>query len=70
MEIWRGRVLFRGYVHPHTHPHPPYPTEKVGDSPYPYPYPVNAGISRQNGDEFGQYPRGRVYLPSLVEVLE
>jgi len=44
----------------------PYPIEKVGDSPYPYPYPVNAGIPRQNGDGFGQYPRGRVYLPSLV----
>ena len=50
-----------------TSPYPsPYPTEKVGDFPYPYPYPVNAGISRQNGDEFGQYPRGRVYLPSLL----
>jgi len=49
-----------------TSPYPsPYPTEKVGDSPYPYPYPVNAGIPRQNGDGFGQYPRGRVYLPSL-----
>jgi len=44
----------------------PYPTEKVGDSPYPYPYPVNAGIPRQNGDGFGQYPRKRVYLPSLT----
>jgi len=42
----------------------PYPIEKVGDSPYPY--PVNAGIPRQNGDEFGQYPWGRVYLPSLI----
>ena len=42
-------------------PYPsPYPTEKVGDFPYPYPYPVNAGILRQNGDGFGQYPRGRV----------
>jgi len=41
----------------------PYPIEKIGDSPYPY--PVNAGIPRQNGDGFGQYPRGRVYLPSL-----
>ena len=51
-----------------TSPYPspsPYPTEKVGDSPYPYPYPVNAGIPRHNGDGFGQYPRGRVYLPSL-----
>jgi len=44
----------------------PYPIEKVGDSPYPYPYPVNAGIPRQNGDGFGQYPRRRVYLPSLA----
>ena len=47
-------------------PYPsPYPTEKVGDFPYPYPYSVNAGIPRQNGDGFGQYPRGRVYLPCL-----
>jgi len=46
----------------------PHPIEKIGDSPYPYPYPypVNAGILRQNGDGFGQYPRGRVYLPSLT----
>jgi len=43
----------------------PYPIEKIGDSPYPYTYPVNAGISCQNGDGFGQYPRGRVCLPSL-----
>jgi len=51
-----------------TSPYPsPYPIEKVGDSPYPYLYPVNAGIPRQNGDGFGQYPRGRVYLPSLVQ---
>jgi len=49
-----------------TSPSPsPYLIEKVGDSPYPY--PVNAGIPHQNRDEFGQYPRGRVYLPSLVE---
>jgi len=44
----------------------PYPIEKVEYSPYPYPYPVNAGIPHQNGDGFGQYPRGRVYLPSLL----
>jgi len=44
----------------------PYPTEKVGDFPYSYPYPVNAGILRQNGNGFGQYPRGQVYLPSLA----
>jgi len=43
----------------------PYPIEKVGDSPYPYPYQVNAGIPHQNGDGFGQYPRGHVYLPYL-----
>jgi len=50
-----------------TSPYPStYPIEKVEDSPYPYPYPVNAGIPRQNGDEFGQYLRGRVYLPSLL----
>jgi len=37
-----------------TFPYPSlYPIEKVGDSPYPYTYPVNAGIPRQNGDEFG-----------------
>ena len=48
---------------------PPYPIQKVGDSPYPYPYPVNAGILRQNGDGFGQYPRGRVYLPSLSIII-
>ena len=46
----------------------PSPTEKVGDSPYPYPYPVNAEIPRQNGDRFGQYPRRRVYLSSLLIV--
>jgi len=39
----------------------PYPIEKVGDSPY----LVNMGILFQNGDGFGQYPRGWVYLPSL-----
>jgi len=44
----------------------PYAIEKVGDSPYPYLYLVNAGISRQNGDKFGQYPQGQVYLSSLV----
>jgi len=46
-----------------TSPSPsPYPIEKIGDSPC----PVNAGIPHQNGDGFGQYPRGRVYLPSLA----
>jgi len=54
-----------------TSPYPSsYPTEKVGDSPYPYPYsyPVNAGIPRQNGDGFGQYPLERIYLPSLPTI--
>jgi len=44
----------------------PYPIEKIGDFPYSYPYPVNAGIPRQNGDGFEQYPRERICLPSLV----
>jgi len=44
----------------------PYPIEKFGDSPYPHLYRVNARIPHQNGDGFGQYPRGRVYLPSLL----
>jgi len=43
----------------------PYPIEKVGNSPYPYSYPGNAGISRQNGNGFGQNLRERVYLLSL-----
>ena len=55
-----------GYVHSHTHPHTQ--LKKSGIS-YPYPYPVNAGIPRQNGDGFGQYPRERVCLPSLWRIL-
>jgi len=45
-----------------------YPIEKVGDSSYlySYPYPVNIGIFRQNRKEYGQYPKKRVYLSSLV----
>jgi len=42
----------------------PSPIEKIEDSPYPY--PVNAGILHQNEDEFRQYPRRRVYLPSRI----
>jgi len=61
MEIWRG------YVHPHTHPHTQ--LKKSGIPPYPYPYPVYAGILRQNGDGFGQYLGGRVYLQSLVATI-
>jgi len=48
----------------------PYPIEKIGDSPYPYPYPVNAGILRQNGNRFGQYPRGRIYFWYLYSSME
>jgi len=51
MNIWRGRVLWRGYIHPH--PHPDTQLKK-------------SGIPRQNGDGFGQYERGRVYLSSLL----
>jgi len=50
-----GTSIMVGYVHPHTHLHTQlkkYPIEKVGDFPYSYLYPVNAGISRQNGNEF------------------
>jgi len=32
-----------------------YTIVKVGD--FPYPYSVNEGISCQNRDRFGQYPR-------------
>jgi len=41
-----------------------YPIEKIG---FPIPIPIlsQCGDSRQNGDGFGQYPRERVYLPSL-----
>jgi len=53
-----------------TSPYPsPYPIEKVGDSPYSYPYPVNAGISHQNGNGFGQYPPGQIYLSSLFIII-
>ena len=48
----------------------PYLIKKIEDSPYPYPYPVNAGILRQNGDGFGQYPRRQVYLPSLITYIK
>jgi len=67
MKIWRGRVLWRGYVHPHNHPHTQ--LKKVKDSPYPYSYIINAGILRQNGDGFGQYPQIQIYLSSLFVTL-
>ena len=62
-----GTCIMAGIcISPSSSPSPsPSPIEKIGDSPYPYPYPVNAGIPRQNRDGFGQYPRGRIYLPSL-----
>jgi len=65
-----GTSIMAGiYSSPSPSPSPsPYPIEKIGDSPYPYPYPVNAEILRQNGDGFGQYPQGRIYLPSLLLV--
>ena len=42
----------------------PYPIEKVENSPH----PINMEISRQNGNEFGQYPHSQIYLTSLIEV--
>jgi len=54
MRIWRGRVLWRGYIHPHPHPH----TQLK-----------KSGIPRQNGNGFGQYPRGQVCLPSLITIV-
>ena len=59
MEIWRGRVLWRGYVHPHTHP--PYPTEKVSRG-----FPIPIPIPSQCGDSPSK--RGGVYLSSLLIV--
>jgi len=32
MEIWRGRVLWRVYIHPHPHPHPHIQLKKLGIS--------------------------------------
>ena len=41
-----------------------YLIKKVGYFPYSYTYTVNVEIFRQNGNEFKQYSRKRVYLPS------
>jgi len=65
MEIWQRQILWWGYVHPHNHPIPNWKSRGFPNT-YPYPYPVNTGISRQNGDGFGQYPQRRIYLPSLT----
>jgi len=65
MEIWRGQVLWQDIDIPISIPIS-IPNWKIEDSLYPYPYPVNAGIPHQNRDEFGQYPRKRVYLPYLI----
>jgi len=44
MEIWRGRVLWQGYIHPHTHTH----TQSMRG------FPVKTGTDSGNthGDEF------------------
>jgi len=65
MEIWRGRVLWRGYVHSHTHPHTQL---KMSGIPHTHTHTQSMRDSRQNGDGFGQYPRKRVYLPSLLVI--
>ena len=70
MEIWRGHVLWRGYIHPHPHPHTQLKKSGIPHTHTHTHTPVNAGIPRQNGDKFEQYPRRRVYLPSLMMMME
>jgi len=56
MEIWRGRVLWRGYIHPHPHPHT---QSKKSGIPYTHTqsmrgFPVKTGTGSGNthGDGF------------------
>jgi len=63
MNIWRGQVLWWGYIHPI----PiliPIPNRK--NRGFPIPILSQCEISRQNGDGFRQYLRGQIYLASLV----
>jgi len=52
MEIWRGRVLWRGYIHPLPHPHPHTQLKKSGNFPYPYSVNAMTGSDNTHGNEF------------------
>jgi len=58
MEIWRGRVLWRVYVHPHTHPHPHTQLKKSGiphthtQSMRGFPVKTGTGSDNTHGDGF------------------
>jgi len=41
-----------------------YPIEKVRN--FSYPYLINVRILHQNGNKFGLYSRGRIYLQFLI----
>jgi len=60
-EIWRGRVLWRGYVHPHNHPH-----TQLKKSRFPLPIPSQCGDFPSKQGRVRAIPTGRVYLSSLV----
>jgi len=68
-DIWWGRILWRGYVHPHNHP---YPIEKIKDSPYSYSIPKlipsQCENFHQDRDGLRQYPHKQVYLPILIKL--
>ena len=58
MKIWRGRVLWRVYVHPHTHPHTqlkksgiPH-THTHTQSMRGFPVKTGTGSGNTHGDEF------------------
>jgi len=58
MEIWRGRVLWRVYVHPHTHPHTqlnksgiPH-THTHTQSMWGFPVKTGTGSGNTHGDGF------------------
>jgi len=42
MEIWRGRALWRGYIHPHPHPIPNWKNRGFS-IPIPIPIPSQCG---------------------------
>jgi len=58
IEIWQGRILWRGYVHPHNHPHTQ--LKKWGvphthihtQSMWGFPVKMGTGSDNIHGDEF------------------